>query len=1018
MPKPATSLLIWSQQQSIYIVCEQGQPDTPFGENNWFAWLTSRTSFSFQGKEGHINLQKEKRPRGEDGYWYAFRRQGKMTRKKYAGRTLNLSIPHLENIAQFLSTSTNMPPAPDAVPLSSSQHQMPLLASKLQIPRLPDSLIRRSRLLTRLEAGQKGKLTLLSAHAGSGKTMLVRQWIYDCINNKHTSPSFAWVTLDPDDNDPLRFWRYLITACQIFHPGIGPSTLPLLNSAFAPRSLEVVITTFLNELALISSGILVLDSYHVITSPQIQKALLFFLNHLPTTLHVLIITRTDPPFSLAHLLAHHDLCEIRANDLRFSPEETHTFLQQTLPLSSEMIAQCDTLLEGWATGLHLFSLLLQTQTNPLSFTRLLETFTRSNQAVIDYFVNEVLSTQSQEIQHILLHSSMLSCLCGPLYDAITGRNDSASILTMLANTNLFLLPLDNSEHTEQWYRYHPLFARAMQHEAQVRFGIDAIHAVAVRASQWFEQQGMFQEAINTVGQTGDLTRLTDLVERMIDARHSLENNEFHTLRRWLEKIPETQFSQRPLLAFYYALALVFAPGSDYLVPETLTRLYLLLQIAEEHFRQEGDLARLGKIFTFRALLAGNRGALRDAGNWARQALAWLPAYESAWLSTCWGIVGEEARYAGQLDTAYKMHLKARALSQTIGNRSIAQAINTLLGEVCFEQGMLHMAAEYYRQALSASREQKDLNAIGAVQINMAWLLYEWNSLIEAEQALQEAAHIGTLLSHEELQIQAALLQARINASRGQIASAGQTYASLLVRLQAYELPLLTRDVLFWQARLQLALGNFSAVHRWIHTRDQHIELPLRHQEREELLVARLLFMEHNIEESLEIVLHLLQAAHKASRLSSILEIQTFLVQIYTTRKQRNEARELLFATLTQAQTEGYIRLFLDEGNTLITLLRPLMHQESALRNYIQMILQTTSQEQKHSASQTISLSLLSPQEQRVLRLLATGASNPEIAQTLIVSVTTVRTQLQSIYRKLGVNNRVAASEMARRLQIL
>jgi LuxR family maltose regulon positive regulatory protein len=311
----------------------------------------------------------------------------------------------------------------------------------------------------------------------------------------------------------------------------------------------------------------------------------FFLDHLPTTLHLLILTRVDPPFLLTHLRAHSDLCELRAGDLRFSPEETRVFLEQTmsLPLSSEMMTQCETLLEGWVTGLRLLSLLLPGQMTQQEIRRILETFAGSNQTVVEYFAGEVLSAQPRELQHFLLHTSVLNRLCGPLCDAVTGRSDSEHLLAELVHANLFLQPLDEPGHAVRWYRYHALFAEAMQYEARQRFGEDAIDAVSSRASQWFEQQGMLAEAIEATSQTGD--HLAGLIERVIGTRHFLEINEFYALRRWLERIPETLLSQRPLLAFNYALALLFASDSDYLVPKTLVQLQRMLQMAEESLRQ-------------------------------------------------------------------------------------------------------------------------------------------------------------------------------------------------------------------------------------------------------------------------------------------------------------------------------------------------------------------------------------------------------------------------------------------------
>src|SRR5947209_1680776 len=340
MPKAAVHTLTWSSERGMYDLYEQDDRDHPLlqgGDELWFAWLATHTSFSFQGKHGQLNLLKEARPRGEEGYWYAYRRQGKRMAKKYAGRSKDLTIARLEAIAQAFGVlmSETLPIPDGSLPIPSSSHsQVPLLASKLHLPRLHTSLISRERLLAQLDVGLERKLTLLSAPAGFGKTTLMSQWIANRSEHGHLPP-IAWISLDATDNDPVRFWRYVITACQAFQADIGQPALELLSSMpqlpFKLPPLETVLTMFLNALALhVHSGILVWEDYHVITSPQIHETVTFLLDHLPATLHLVIITRNEPALPLARLRVQNDLYEVRAGDLRFSLEETAAFLQQTI----------------------------------------------------------------------------------------------------------------------------------------------------------------------------------------------------------------------------------------------------------------------------------------------------------------------------------------------------------------------------------------------------------------------------------------------------------------------------------------------------------------------------------------------------------------------------------------------------------------------------------------------------------------------------------------------------------------
>ncbi|MFL5805526.1 MAG: hypothetical protein ACJ8CR_27785 [Roseiflexaceae bacterium] len=309
----------------------------------------------------------------------------------------------------------------------------------------------------------------------------------------------AWVSLDAGDNDPIRFWRYIITACQVLQSDCGREGLALLAAAaqplFEPLSLEIVLTTFLNELTRHAhSGVLILEDYHVITAPQIHETMAFLLAHLPATLHVIILTRSEPQLPLARLRARGDLCELSAADLRFSQEETRRFFQQglALPLSPEASRQLDERLAGWAAGLRLLMLALRSRASLQAVEEVLATFAGSHRPILEYFVAEVLSVQPEPTQAFLLRTSVLGRLNGLLCDAVLGRHDSAELLAALDRASLFLEPLDEAR---QWYRYHALFAEAMQYEARRRFGDEALRGLARQASVWYEQHSMLAEAV-------------------------------------------------------------------------------------------------------------------------------------------------------------------------------------------------------------------------------------------------------------------------------------------------------------------------------------------------------------------------------------------------------------------------------------------------------------------------------------------------------------------------------------------
>ena len=1060
MPKVAKHALTWLPERSVYELrgLDGANEQSIRGEDEkWFTWLSALSSFAFRGQHGNLTLRKEARANGE-GYWYAYRSQHQQTFKRYVGRTADLTIARLEEIARTfvaimsegpdVSQQVELVPALNAFPedasrsrdvqdpvidmvSTSSFKQRVLLESKLHPPRLHASLVERARLLALLDMGLERKLTLLSAPAGFGKTTVVSQWVADRkISDSAAFPQVAWVSLDSADNDPVRFWLYVITACQIFQAKPGRSALALLAAVpqppFEPAAMEVVLTRFLNELTHFPGrGVLVLEDYHVITLPHIHQMMIFLLDHLPITLHLVIITRNEPPLQLARLRARNELCELHAADLRFSQQEMATFLQPVMefPISSEAMCNLEDHLEGWPAGLRMIALKLQGRKTRQEVESLLATFAGNHRPILEYFVLEVLDAQPEALQNFLLHTSILSRLTGALCDAVTGRHDSSKLLEELDRAGLFLEPLDESG---QWYRYHALFAESMQHEARRRLGEDTLLVCFLKASQWYEQQGMLSEAVEASLHAQDVDRTARVIEHFIETQHLHDIHEFHTLHRWLEQLPAAIYERRPELSLSYAIALLFEAASDRFLPATIAQLEEYLTMAEKGFRDESKIPKLGEVFALRSLVAWRQEEINQAGEYARQALAWLPEEELPWRSSSLSVLGRIEQYAGHLEVARQRLLEAQALCEIIGNALTLRANTAMLGGVYWGLGKLRQSAEHYRQVLTEAREQEDLDDIGHTQLGLAALYYEWNDLEAAENAAQEVYDIGERLKHALFQVQAVIILARVQNARGETASALQQLTAFLSHMQPYSSPQLYREVLMWQARFQLAAGNFSAVQQWASSLKVADEaLPLIVREQEHLLLARWLFSQSKIDEAWGILERLLSTAQELGRTRSELKIQAFMILAQAARKQLREARQRLQMILMLAHGEGYLRLFLDEGETMAALLRTILPQlrDRSLISYLQTILYAFARERGEQGNSVLPASSLlieplSAQERRVLRLLVTGRSNLEIARELVVSVNTIRTQVQSIYRKLDVNNRVAASEVARHLQLL
>jgi len=910
-----------------------------------------------------------------------------------------------------------------------------LLHTKLAPPQLRPPLVPRTKLLDKLDRGLERKLTVLSAPAGYGKTTLVSQWIAarsaelrvlssELPSSKVTQNSkllthnshVAWVALDTGDNDAVRFWRYVFAACQALGPAIGSAARNLLRASARP-DYEATLTALINDLAgLPYKGLLILEDYHLITTPEIHDQLGFVLDHLPTTLHVVLLTRSDPPLPLARLRVQHQLNELRADDLRFSPAETQMFLQQALPyaLPGHAITSVDARTEGWVAGLRLIALALERRSHPDEVARVLDTVSGGHRHVMTYLVTEVLHAQPESIQTFLLRTSGLGRLTGPLCDAVTGRTGSAAVLEQLQRANLFVVPLDEDG---QWYRYHALFAEAMQHEALRHLGQDALDACAVSASAWYEQQGMFTEAVEAALDARGFDRAAALLEHSIRPQHYQELIEYHTLRRWLSSLPEAILARFPTLCLRLAMVVLFSTdGRSLVAQEQMER---ALTLAEQFWRAQNNRSGMGIVRAARALIAGELGDLTLAARLAGAALPDLPEQEHNWRGACLRLLGAENLADGAVREASQRLVAARAQFDAAGNSHGARATLLKLGDAYAMQGALHQAAEVYRAVNTLS--SMDLHDRGNALLSLAGLSYEWNALDVAEQEARTAYELGERIADEPLQVRAGLALARIQHACGDTSQAQQLLFALLTYARQ---PLLVRAVEAAQARLALAIGDLTHVQRWYAAFLQQREhIPHAQYERAALVGARLLIAQGEALAALQLLDEWRAEAHAAGRIRRVLEMHVITALAHTARADFHSAQQTLEAALESAQPEGYVRLFLDEGPMLLDGLRTLVSaaDTAPLSGYARSLLHADLNGRAELRSALVASPAhapLSPQEQRVLQLLAAGHSNPEMAQALVVSINTVKTHIKSIYRKLNVTNRIEAYTAARRQQLI
>ncbi|HXA59528.1 MAG TPA: hypothetical protein VNW94_10240, partial [Streptosporangiaceae bacterium] len=550
----------------------------------------------------------------------------------------------------------------------------PLLETKFYLPRSPRGLVPRPRLRERLDRGAVSRLMLVSAPAGFGKTTLLAEWLAAGPAAPTDERSAAWLSLDPGDNDPASFWTYVIAALRTVAPGVGASTLELLQEP-QPPPIQTVLTTLLNDLSTVTSYIvLVLDDYHLIDARDVQDGMAFLLDHLPAQLHLVIASRADPALPLARLRARGELVETRAADLRFTTDEAAAYLNEMmgLRLTAADVAALEGRTEGWIAALQLAALSMQGRDDVAGF---IAGFAGDDRYVVDYLVEEVVQRQSEHVQHFLLETSILGRLTGPLCDAVTGQGGGKAMLEALDRANLFLVPLDDQR---RWYRYHQLFADVL-HTRLLDEQPDYAPDLHRRASTWYEQHGEQAVAIQHALAAEDFERTADLVERAIPAMR--RDRREATLRGWLEMLPAELIRARPVLSIGYVGALLVSGELDGVEARLRDAERWIDAIADRRAGPETaptgmvvvDEEELRRLPSWIAVYrAGQALALGDAATtvtYARRALDLLHADDHLGRGAAAALLGLVAWASGDLETAHHSYADCMASLQRAGHLS-------------------------------------------------------------------------------------------------------------------------------------------------------------------------------------------------------------------------------------------------------------------------------------------------------------------------------------------------------------
>ncbi len=911
----------------------------------------------------------------------------------------------------------------------------PILATKLYLPPPRPGIVPRPRLVERLNEGFSAsrKLTLISAPAGFGKTTLASEWL--AVSQRPV----AWLSLDEGENDPTRFVTYLIAALQSVKAGIGEGLQAVLQSP-QPPPIESILTALVNEIATIPDNfILVLDDYHVIDSKPVDQALAFLVEHQPPQMHLVIASREDPPLPLARLRARGQLTELRAADLRFTPAEAAEFLNRVmgLNLSAEDIAALETRTEGWIAGLQLAALSMQGRSDAASF---IQAFTGSHRFVLDYLVEEVLQRQPEGIHSFLLKTAILDRLNGSLCDAVTGREDGKGMLETLERGNLFIIPLDDQR---QWYRYHPLFAEVLQARL-IDEQPDQVFSLHQRASEWYEHNGLAADAIRHALAAKDFERAATLVELAVPKIRRNRQEATHTELGWLKALPNELVHFRPVLSVDYAYAL-FGVGELEAVEARLRDAERWLDTADQAdpmadtvgmvVVDEEEFRRLpGMIALMRAAQALARGDMLEAAKNARRVLDLASEDAHLMLGGAASVLGLAAWASGDLETARRMTADGMANVRLAGYISSAIGGAIVLADIQIAQGRLHEAMTTYERALqwATAPGTPVLRGAADTYVGMSNLHYEHNDLKTATQHLLTGRALGELAGLPQNPYRWCLAMARIREAQGDLDEAldlldkaERLYNS---NFSPNVRPIATRKIRVWvaQDRLGEAVG-------WAREQGLSVENELSYlHEFDHITLARVLLTcyqsdrtDRSIQEAMGLLERLLRAAEEGGRMGSVIEILVLQAIAYHAQGDLPAAFMSLQHALALAEPEGYVRMFLDEGPSMLQLLR-----EASARNimpdYIGKLLTAFEAEKQNredtpdlppaSPAQTL-IEPLSERELEVLRLLRSELSGPEIAQQLIVSINTFRTHTKNIFSKLGVNDRRAAIRRAEELDL-
>ena len=875
-----------------------------------------------------------------------------------------------------------------------------LLTTKLYIPPPRPDLVPRPRLINQLNAGLYSKLTLLSAPAGFGKTTLVCTWA------KQVGRPIAWLSLDEGDNDLPRFLTYFVAALQTIDRDIGKGLLAVLQSPGAVN-VEAVLITLINDIAEFPDDVvLILDDFHVIESQPIDKAITFLLEHLPSQMRLVIASRIDPSLPLSRLRAREQMTEIRADDLRFTTDEAAAFLNQVMEfdLNVQDIAALELHTEGWIAGLQLAALSMKDLKQSSEIVEFINSFTGSNRYIQDYLADEVLRQQPRGTKDFLLHTSILNRLSAPLCDAVrfgitettTKQDNSQRILESLETANLFIVPLDNDRC---WYRYHHLFADLLQqrlHQGQP----DVVDKLHIRASAWYERNGLEIEAFQHAAAGNDIERAARLVEG--EGMPLTFRGAAAPVLNWLESLPTSVLDARPSLWVAYASALNFS-GQPTGAEQKLQAAEVALGGAEPDDKTQ-DL--VGHIAAIRAMMAVSLNQVETIITQSRRALEYLhPDNLHVRTATTWTL-GYAYQLQGDRAAASRAYTEVITISQASGDIISTLAATTGLGTIQESENKLFLAAESYRRGLQLFGDQPQPVAC-ETYLSLARVLYEWNDLDAAQQHGQQSLQLARQVESIDTFAVCGAFLARLKLTQGDVAGAAALLAPADQFMRQHNFVDRMHEVAAVQVLTLLHQGDLAAA---ADLAEKH-DLPLSQ--------ARVHLAQGDTSAALTVLEPLRQQIEVKGWEVERLEVIVLQAVANHAHGETEKAVQLLSEALSLAEPGGFVRTFVDEGAPMAQLLYEAA-AHGIMPDYAGKLLDTFAIDEQGDTTPSPQrlVEPLSQREIEVLQLIAKGLSNREISAMLFLALDTVKGHNRNIYGKLGVKNRTQAVKKAIFLNII